>query len=93
MNETTHRKTVTIVNELGLHARAATLFVKVAAKFDAELTVEKGGREVNGKSIMGLLTLLASKDSQIELVATGRDGKAQIAALEELITNRFSEER
>ena len=89
----TYRKTVTIVNELGLHARAATLFVKVAAQYEAELIVEKGGREVNGKSIMGLLTLLAAKDSQIELIATGEDGEAQIAALEDLISKRFMEDR
>jgi phosphocarrier protein len=89
----THRKTVIIVNELGLHARAATLFVKVAAQYEAELTVEKGGREVNGKSIMGLLTLLAAKDSQIELVSKGTDGEAQITALEDLIANRFMEGR
>jgi phosphotransferase system HPr (HPr) family protein len=88
-----HRKTVTIINELGLHARAATLFVKVAADFKAELVVEKGGREVNGKSIMGLLTLLAAKDSQIELIADGADGAEQIAALEALIQNRFMEDR
>lgn len=89
----THQRTVTIINELGLHARAATLFVKVAAQYDAEIVVEKGGREVNGKSIMGLLTLLASKDSQINLIATGNDAEAQIVALEELIGKRFMEER
>ena len=89
----THRKTVTIINELGLHARAATLFVKVAADYKAELVVEKGGREVNGKSIMGLLTLLAAKDTQIELASTGEDAEAQISALEELIQNRFMEDR
>lgn len=89
----THRKTVTIINELGLHARAATLFVKVAADYKAELVVEKGGREVNGKSIMGLLTLLAAKDTQIELTSTGEDAEAQIDALEALIKKRFMEER
>jgi phosphocarrier protein len=89
----THRKTVTIINELGLHARAATLFVKVAAQYQAELIVEKGGREVNGKSIMGLLTLLAAKDSEINLIATGDDGETQIAALEDLIKQRFMEDR
>lgn len=89
----THRKTVTIINELGLHARAATLFVKVAAEYKAELIVEKGGREVNGKSIMGLLTLLAAKDTQIELTSTGEDAEAQIAALEGLIQKRFMEDR
>ena len=85
--------TLTIENELGLHARAATMFVQLAAKYSADLVVEKGGREVNGKSIMGLLTLVASKGSRIHLVAVGEDGEQQLAALERLVTSRFSEVR
>ncbi len=88
----TYRATLTIINDLGLHARAATVFVKVAAQFKAEIFVEKGGREVNGKSIMGLLTLVAARGSQINLRAEGEDGAAQIDALKALIADRFGEE-
>ncbi len=82
---------LTITNDLGLHARAATMFVQVAAKFKAELIVEKGGREVNGKSIMGLLTLVASKGSQIHLRSNGKDGEQQLAAIARLVESKFSE--
>ena len=84
----THRATLTILNDLGLHARAATVFVKVAAQFKAEIFVEKGGREVNGKSIMGLLTLVAARGSQINLRAEGADGAAQIEAKDILAGRR-----
>ena len=87
----TSRMTLTIQNELGLHARAATWFVNTAIKFKSEVIVEKGGREVNGKSILGLLTLLAPKGSQIHLVSTGDDCEEQLAALKELIDNKFME--
>ena len=83
---------IIISNVLGLHARAATMFVQLAAKFHAEVFVEKGGREVNGKSIMGLLTLVASKGSKINVRAVGEDGEAQLAALERLLMSRFTEE-
>lgn len=83
--------TLTITNDLGLHARAATMFVQVAAKFKAELIVERGGREVNGKSIMGLLTLVASKGTQIQLRAVGEDGEQQLAAIARLVESKFSE--
>jgi phosphocarrier protein len=85
--------TLTIQNELGLHARAATMFVNTAMKFKAEVIIEKGGREVNGKSILGLLTLLAAKGSQIHLSATGVDADEQLAALKHIIDNKFMEGR
>ena len=85
-------RTFTIDNELGLHARAATMFVQLAAKFHAEIVVEKGGRAVNGKSIMGLLTLVASKGSKINVRVMGEDGEAQLNALEKLVLSRFKEE-
>ena len=58
---------LTITNDLGLHARAATVFVQLASKFESDIYVTKDGREVNGKSIMGILTLVASRGSQITL--------------------------
>jgi phosphocarrier protein HPr len=90
MTDTFHA-TLTIVNDLGLHARAATVFVRVAAKYESELFVEKGGREVNGKSIMGLLTLIAARGTKIHLRSEGPDGEQQIAALSQLIADKFGE--
>ena len=89
----TARVTLTIQNELGLHARAATLFVNTAMKYKSEVMIEKGGREVNGKSILGLLMLLAPKGSQIHLLSTGEDCDEQLAALKELVDDKFREGR
>ncbi len=83
--------TLTIRNELGLHARAATKFVHTAIKYKAEVFVEKDGRMINGKSILGLLTLLASQGSKIHLSSTGPDCEEQLAELKTLIDNKFGE--
>lgn len=88
---TSSEVTLTIENELGLHARAATMFVQTASKFEAEIIVHKDGREVNGKSIMGVLTLVASKGSQIHLRAEGRDAEEALGALEKLVADKFGE--
>jgi phosphocarrier protein HPr len=85
-------KTFTIRNRLGLHARAAALMVKTANRFDAEVVIEKDGLEVNGKSIMGILMLAASKGSKITLKAEGKDATQAIRAVGELIENKFGEE-
>ena len=69
-------QTFTIRNRLGLHARAAALLVKTANHFAAEMTIEKDGIEVNGKSIMGILMLAASKGSKITLKAEGKDASS-----------------
>ena len=82
---------LTIVNELGLHARAATMLVQLAARFASELTLAKDGREVNGKSIMGVLLLTATKGSQIEVRARGADCEELVAALARLVADRFGE--
>lgn len=84
--------TYTIGNRLGLHARAAALLVKTANRFSSEITIEKDGLEVNGKSIMGILMLAASKGSKITLKAQGKDSAQAIKALGELIESRFGEE-
>ncbi len=85
-------QTFTIRNRLGLHARAAALLVKTANRFASEITLEKDSLEVNGKSIMGILMLAASKGSKITLKAEGKDAALAIQTLGELIQNKFGEE-
>jgi len=85
-------KDVTIINKLGLHARAAAKFVSLASRYDASLQVSRNGREVNGKSIMGIMMLAASKGTVIHLIADGSDEDEAINALVALIENRFDEE-
>jgi phosphocarrier protein len=82
----------TIVNKLGLHARASALFVKTAIRFTSDVKVEREGVEVNGKSIMGIMMLAAAKGSSITLVIEGEDEMAAMTAMEELITNGFGED-
>ncbi len=82
-----------IVNEKGLHARASAKFVETVEKFDAEATVSKDDLEVAGDSIMGLLMLAASKDTHIDVVVDGSEAESLVAALEDLITDRFGEEK
>ncbi len=84
-------KSIMIQNELGLHARAATKFVQTASKFPCELTVTKDGHEVNGKSIMGVLMLVASKGTTIILKAKGERAAEAIDALAALINDKFGE--
>jgi phosphocarrier protein len=83
---------LTIVNKLGLHARAAAKFVTCASGFGAEIVVRRAGREVNGKSIMGVMMLAAGKGTQIEVQASGADAPAALAALEALVADRFGED-
>ncbi|MGB1110199.1 MAG: HPr family phosphocarrier protein [Gammaproteobacteria bacterium] len=84
-------KEVTIINKLGLHARAAAKFVGVASRFSADISLEKNGRAVNGKSIMGVMMLAAGQGSVLELSAEGEDEQSAVEALEALIDNRFDE--
>ncbi len=84
-------KTVTIVNKLGLHARAAAKFVTLASSFSSEVKLGRNGQEVNGKSIMGVMMLAASKGTDIRLIAEGNDEHEAIEKLTELIKNRFGE--
>jgi phosphocarrier protein HPr len=86
-------RTVTIKNELGMHARAATKFVQLAGKYPCEVTVAKDGHEVNGKSIMGVLMLVASKGSTITIRARGSNAEAAVEALVQLVEDRFGEDR
>lgn len=83
---------VKITNTLGLHARPASLFVKIATNFKSEIIVEKDGEEVNGKSLMGLLMLAAASGSIINISARGEDCENALRAIIELIDKKFEEE-
>ena len=85
-------KTVTIVNKLGLHARAAARFVTLASSFASDIKVTRNGQEINGKSIMGVMMLAASKGSDITLIIDGNDENEAIEKLTELIRERFGED-
>lgn len=91
-SNTVIRKTVTIVNQRGLHARAAARFVKVAARFNAQVRVAKNGTVVSGLSIMGLMMLAAGPGSDIEIQASGAEAHHAVAALDRLVANKFNEE-
>ena len=78
-------KKLTIQNELGLHARPAAIFVQIANKYESDIVVRKGKQEVNGKSIMGLLTLAAEKGAKLNIKANGPDAKEAIGELEKII--------
>jgi phosphocarrier protein len=89
----TAEASVEVTNERGLHARASAKFVKLAATFDAEVTVSKDGATVDARSIMGLMMLAAGPGSQIVIHAEGAEADAAVEALSELVANRFEEER
>lgn len=82
----------TIVNRLGLHARAATQLVSCASGFSSSVWISLGSRRVNGKSIMGVLTLAATTGSEVLVEAEGEDAEEAVAAVVKLIENRFNEE-
>ncbi|PIQ88819.1 MAG: hypothetical protein COV72_05950 [Candidatus Omnitrophica bacterium CG11_big_fil_rev_8_21_14_0_20_42_13] len=81
------KKTIVVKNKQGLHARPAALFVQIANKFDSQITVSREGETVNGKSIMGILTLGATKNSEIIVEAVGRDCQEAILELEKIVSN------
>ncbi|MBT8065168.1 MAG: HPr family phosphocarrier protein [Gammaproteobacteria bacterium] len=83
---------VTICNRLGLHARAATRLVNCAAEFEAEVWIVRGSRRINGKSIMGVLTLAAAKGTELRIEADGPDEDEALDALNCLVEDRFGEE-
>ena len=82
----------TIVNQRGLHARAAAKFVKVASNFQAEVTVAKDEMRVSARSIMGLMMLAATRGSTIKICGAGQDAASAIAALTDLVARKFDEE-
>jgi phosphocarrier protein len=85
------KKKVTIVNEAGLHARPAAALVKTASKFQSDFFIHMYGYRVNGKSILGVMTLAAEKGAELELEVKGNDEKEALNAITQLIENGFDE--
>jgi phosphocarrier protein len=86
-------RTVEIVNERGLHARASAKFVKLSAEFDAAVTVSREGQTVDARSIMGLMMLAAGPGSHIEIAAEGPEAERAVEALADLVAARFDEDK
>jgi phosphocarrier protein len=84
-------KKLEIKNKLGLHARAAALFVQTVNKFSSQVTVTNNGQTADGRSIMGMLTLGATQGSKIQIEVTGEDADKAVRAIEKLIDSRFNE--
>ena len=85
------KQEVEIINKLGLHARASTKLTQTASQYTSEVWIERNGRRVNAKSIMGVMMLAAGKGSVVILEADGKDDQAAMEALVGLINNRFGE--
>ena len=85
-------KSITIINKLGLHARAAAKFVTIASDFNSNIQVARNARTVNGKSIMGLMMLAAAKGTDIIVEINGDDEQQALQAIEELVNNFFGED-
>ena len=85
-------KEITIVNRLGLHARPAAMFVRIASRYRCEIWVEKEGEEINGKSIMGLMMLAAGQGSKLHVRCEGPRRDKAMQEIEELIKPRFNED-
>ncbi len=85
-------KTVTIRNRAGMHARPAALLVKTASSFASQISIEKDSERVNGKSIMGVITLGATYNTPLKIIADGPDEMEALDALQKLFDSRFEEE-
>lgn len=81
-----------IVNKLGMHARPAAMFVKTANQFQCEISVEKDGEVVSGKSIMGLMMLAAGQGAKLTVTAEGPDSEDALTSLADLLERRFDED-
>ncbi|NVK56909.1 MAG: HPr family phosphocarrier protein [Alteromonadaceae bacterium] len=84
-------RTLTIVNKLGLHARAATQLVQLANQFDAQITLVKGEQHANANSVLGLMLMESHQGEQVEVISEGPDAEAAMDAVESLIAGRFNE--
>lgn len=84
-------RSVIVVNQLGVHARAAAKFVHLASRFDARIRIAKDGRDMDGKSILGILLLAAARGTTVTITADGRDEQDAIDALTALIASGFGE--
>jgi phosphocarrier protein len=91
MSTESHGSRFTIVNDLGLHARAATKLVQLASRFPCEVSVTHDGQTANAKSVMGVLLLCGSKGTVVEVRATGARAEECVTAIGELIAQRFGE--
>jgi phosphocarrier protein len=85
-------KEITIINRLGLHARPAAMFVRIAERYRSEIWVEKEGEQINGKSIMGLMMLAAGQGSKLLIRCEGPDADKAMEEIEDLINRRFDED-
>jgi len=85
-------KDLTVANKLGLHARAAAKLVALASNFASEISIQKQDRKINGKSIMGVMMLAASKDTIVKIEIDGEDEQQAMNEIEKLFTNLFDEE-
>jgi len=85
-------KEITIINRLGLHARPAAMFVRIASRYRSEIWVEKEGEQINGKSIMGLMMLAAGQGSKLIIRCEGPDAEKAMQEIEDLINRRFNED-
>ena len=83
---------VTIINKLGMHARASAKFVQMSSSFDCDINLTRDGQTVNGKSIMGIMMLAASKGTEIQICTSGNDEEQALHALMDLVTDRFGED-
>ena len=86
------QRPVTIINKLGLHARAAAKFVTVASSFSSEIDIARDGQKVNGKSIMGVMMLAASRGTELIILVNGSDETEAADSLESLVAERFGEQ-
>ena len=86
------KREITIINELGIHARPAGMVANTASRFACDIKLVKDGMEVNAKSIMGIMTLAAGKGSVIEVTAKGKDEEEAVKAIEELFARKFDED-
>src|SRR3954465_2502080 len=85
-------KDIEVVNRLGMHARPAAMFVRIASRYRCEVWVEKDGEQINGKSIMGLMMLAAGQGSKLKLCCEGADAAKAVEELEQLIADKFNED-
>ncbi len=85
-------KKVKIINRAGIHARPAALLVQTANEYDSQIFLEKDSEKINGKSIMGIITLGATFDSEINIIAEGNDEEEAVQAIATLFENKFQEE-
>lgn len=90
--ESTIVRELVVSNKVGIHARPAAMFVKIASRFEAEIFLEKDGERINGKSIMGLLMLAAGPGCKLKLEVSGSDAEQAVKEIEELFANKFGEE-